>query len=384
MKMNTKPAMPPSREPFSMYSAPEEDCGKSLLILGEAPGEEEIIARKPFVGASGKLLTNLLQQAGLRREHFAITNVFSRRPPNNDLKAWTLTKTDLKKAGIPLEGRLPPISGRYLHPDHEPDLKRLAVELSCLRPHFIICLGGTALWSLIGDARITHHRGTFFSPALGVTVLGQPAQLFRPELRALATFHPAGVMRQWDWRPLVWADLVKVRKHLDGTLPPSLTRKLWINPTEEEIAYVYSLFRGTPDELLGVDIETSPRAGQITTFAIGTAAEAICIPLWNPQSLPAVCHSYGDAPSEASARRWIERFCSLPNPKVMQNGLYDMQWLLDAGIRVANVLHDTAILHHAMQPELPKDLGTLGSLYLNEPAWKMMRTRAKDEVKADE
>jgi hypothetical protein len=70
----------------------------------------------------------------------------------------------------------------------------------------------------------------------------------------------------------------------------------------------------------------------------------------------------------------------------MQNGLYDSQYLLDApiDIRLRNWHDDTAILHHALQPELPKALGTLASLYLNEPSWKQMRTSKKDEAKADE
>jgi hypothetical protein len=69
----------------------------------------------------------------------------------------------------------------------------------------------------------------------------------------------------------------------------------------------------------------------------------------------------------------------------MQNGLYDMQYLLDTlDLRVLNVVHDTAIMQHTLQPELPKALGTLASLYLNEPLWKQMRESAKDDNKADE
>lgn len=383
-------------QPFSMYSPPSAPCAHRLLLLGEAPGEEEERQGRPFVGPSGKLLDELLALAGLRREHFHLLNVFSERPPGNDLKLWTLTKTELKKQGFEELGRLPQLNKRYLHPQHEPHLQRLKTELAALQPELILCLGGTALWALSSDSRITQSRGSFFSytqkwaPTSGTewrirTDWGKLPSPRDFSCKALATFHPAAVIREWSLRPIVWADLRKVRQWLDGSLPAPIKRKLWINPTFEEIAHVYSTFSRVPTDLLGVDIETAPRAGQITTFAIGTAEECICIPLWDKNTLPGLCHRYARASEEALAWQWVRRFCALPNPKVLQNGLYDMQWLLDVmDIRLENVLHDTSILQHALQPELPKDLGTLGSLYLNEPAWKFMRQGKAEEAKADE
>lgn len=371
-------------QPFSMYSTPSTaaPCGKTLLLLGEAPGEEEARAGKPFVGPSGKLTDQLLEMAGLSRSHFHVTNVFATRPPSNDLKAWTLTKTDLKRAGHSEAGRLPKHGNRYLLPEKEPELQRLGAELQAIKPDLIIALGGTALWALLGDSRITQHRGTFFHPRL--IGAGEPQAEALARCTALATFHPAMVLRAWENRPIVWADLLKAKRWLQGTLQPPVKRRLWINPTEAEIAHVYRTFTGLPTKLLGIDIETQPRLGQITTFAIGSSSECLCIPVWNPQSLPHLSNCYADAPTEASAWAWIRKFCELPNPKVMQNGLYDMSYLLDVmDIRPRNVLHDTAILQHALQPELPKDLGTLGSLFLNEHSWKSMRVSTK-EVKADE
>ena len=60
--------------------------------------------------------------------------------------------------------------------------------------------------------------------------------------------------------------------------------------------------------------------------------------------------------------------------KVLQNGLYDIFWLYEQlGITLRGNIHDTLILSRALQPELPADLGTLGSMFTNEPAWKLMR-----------
>lgn len=377
-------------KPFSMYSPPTKPGARTLLILGEAPGEEEEAQGKPFVGARGKLLDEVLQMAGLDRAEFHVLNVFSQRPPNNELKAWTITKTDLKKAGYSEQGRLPQLNKRYLHPEYEPHLERLRSELWDVRPAMIIALGGTALWALTGDGRISQHRGTFFNYTQTRDVTASPEHDIEAgqagwQCTCIASFHPAMVLRAWENRPILWADLLKAKRWLNGTLTSPLRRKVWINPTEEELRHVYQNLQSDGGKLLGVDIETAPGCDQITTFAIGSAEEGICIPLWDRYTLPGMCNVYEGASGEASAWRWIRTFCELPNPKVMQNGLYDMQYLLDAAdIRPVNVLHDTAIMQHAMQPELPKDLGTLASLYLNEPSWKFMRESAKDANKADE
>lgn len=354
-----------------MYSPPTEDSPHTILLIGEAPGEEEEKQRKPFVGSSGKLLDELLAISGFRRSQCHITNVFTERPPGNDLKQWTLTKTDLRKLGFSEIGRLPQLQKRYLHPEREPELPRLRQELSTIRPDLIIALGGTALWALTGDSRITQSRGVLWDTDYGG--------------RAIATYHPAAILRQWDLRPVAWADLRKARRWLLGALEPPLDRQLYINPSEEELASVYERFAAQPSDLLGVDIETAPGCDQITTVAIATPSLGVCIPLWDRYTLPALCNCYADASGEAARWKWIRRFLELPNPKVMQNGLYDMQYLLDVmDLRARHVVHDTAILQNALQPELPKALGTLASLYLNEPIWKTMRESAKDENKADE
>jgi len=54
-----------------------------VMFVGEAPGEQEDLQGQPFVGAAGKLLTDLLKSVGLRREEVYITNIVKCRPPNN-------------------------------------------------------------------------------------------------------------------------------------------------------------------------------------------------------------------------------------------------------------------------------------------------------------
>lgn len=346
-----------------------------LVILGEAPGAEEEAAGVPFVGASGRLLRReLFPKAGLDIDQWHILNVFQDRPPNNDLKLWTRNKTELKKEGISLLDfpfrAATPLAKRYLHPDYHWHLEELDARLRALKPDLIICLGATALWAISGESAIGTHRGTFFNSPYGL---------------AIATYHPAAILRQWSNLPLAWSDLRKAARHLAGTLPPPLRREVFYDPTPIELAQVYARFLQFK-EPLGVDIETCPAIGQITTISFATPTLGICIPIWD-KAPGGRGNVYPTIEEELRAWRWIERFAKLPIKKVMQNGLYDSQYLLDTTpfpIRLSCWRDDTAILHHALQPELPKALGTLASVYLNEPSWKQMRTAKKDEGKADE
>lgn len=361
----------PSWEMFTQRTVPDD---RNMVILGEAPGADEERLGTPFVGSAGRQLSESLASAGLNRAHFHILNTFLKRPPNNDLKEWTLNKTQWRKefgnAATPTDP--PPLKKRFLRPEHVWQIEELRARLRALKPDLIIAMGATALWALSGEDAITSFRGNFFNSPYGL---------------AIATLHPASVLYQYSNLPLLWADLVKVRMWLDGTLPQPLRRKLWVNPTFGEIAAVYARWRARPDELLGVDIETCPSLGQITTVSFATETEAICIPFWDRSCFePARQNYWGTTALEVAAWRWVERFAKLPNPKVMQNGMYDSQYFLDAPIpiRLKNWRDDTALAQHSYQPELPKALGVLASLYLNEPSWKQMRAAAKDENKADD
>lgn len=61
----------------------EGDLGAKILFVGEAPGKKEAETGKPFCGAAGKFLTELIQGIGLKREYVYITNIVKDRPPEN-------------------------------------------------------------------------------------------------------------------------------------------------------------------------------------------------------------------------------------------------------------------------------------------------------------
>ncbi len=125
-----------------------------ILFIGEAPGREEDLQGKPFVGRSGKLLTRILESAKAPRETIFITNVVKCRPPNN-------------RRPLPAEiaANKPLLMG----------------QIKIINPQIICTLGSSAFEALIGrPVKITKERGKPF-PWNGITVL--------------PTYHPAYILR---------------------------------------------------------------------------------------------------------------------------------------------------------------------------------------------
>jgi hypothetical protein len=351
-----------------MFCEPEQPRkdGQKVLLLSDAPTDTDLVENRLHSDHAGHLLKHEIILA----KDFDISScyygsILSQPLPYGGLTSCTVTKTEMKKLGHELLGN--PINKRYLLPAYRQDVAAALAAIQKLAPNLIIALGSLPLWAITGESRITMFRGNFMETAYGM---------------AIATHAPLSVHKEYNLRPFVWADLAKAEKYLNKTLPPNVARRAYINPTWAELQAVYTHFLANPTALLGVDIETAPSIGQITCIGFATESLGICLPFWNKAN----GKPFNPTP-EAELRmwRWAEKFANLPNPKVMQNGLYDMQYLLDAPIpiRCRNVTDDTAILQHALQPEMLKSLGTLSSFYLNEPSWKQMRESDKESKKDD-
>ena len=151
-----------------------------LMLIGEAPGAEEDRIGKPFVGPSGQLLDRMLASIGLDRGGYLITNLIPWRPPGNR------SPTDAEVALC-----LP-----FLHR-----------QIALVQPRLLLLLGGLAAKALMGtSAGITRLRGTWRE--IEIPGLAAP-------LPALATYHPAYLLRSPGAKRLAWADLIALRRRLD-------------------------------------------------------------------------------------------------------------------------------------------------------------------------
>lgn len=141
-----------------------------VVIVGEAPGRNEDLEGKPFVGSGGRLLDELLKKAGLDRKEVYITNVVKCRPPENRKpehdEVEICTKSYLDK------------------------------QLEILRPLLIVTLGATALEYFTGKKKIGEFHGKLTNTKYGIPLL--------------PTFHPAAIFRNPSYRDLLQKDLMEI------------------------------------------------------------------------------------------------------------------------------------------------------------------------------
>ena len=147
-----------------------------LMFVGEAPGADEDMQARPFVGRAGQLLTKIIESIGFRREEVLIGNINRCRPPGN--RPPTPDEVSMCK----------------------PFLLR---EIAAVRPEVIVVLGNTAMKNLLDVKEgITKLRGIF-----------QEYQ----GIKIMPTFHPAYLLRDPSKKRETWEDLKKVRDYLDST-----------------------------------------------------------------------------------------------------------------------------------------------------------------------
>jgi DNA polymerase len=149
-----------------------------VMLVGEAPGRDEDIQGLPFVGRSGQLLDRMLAAIGLDRTQVYIANVVPWRPPGNR------TPTPQETAAC------------------RPFIAR---QIALADPDFLICMGGPAAAELMGNREgILKFRGRWHEYDTGVR-----------KIRALATLHPAYLLRSPLQKRLAWRDFLALRAALD-------------------------------------------------------------------------------------------------------------------------------------------------------------------------
>jgi DNA polymerase len=145
-----------------------------LVLVGEAPGKEEDLQGEPFVGRAGKLLDKILAAIDLTRDEVYICNILKSRPPEN----------------------------RTPHQDEiDACLPYLETQLKIINPKLIVALGATAAQTLLNVK----------------TPLGKMrSQIWKwNDFNLIATYHPAALLRNSNWKRPTWEDFKWVRKILE-------------------------------------------------------------------------------------------------------------------------------------------------------------------------
>ncbi len=146
-----------------------------LVFVGEGPGADEDEQGRPFVGRAGQLLNRMIQMIEMKREEVYICNVVKCRPPGNR----TPEKDEIETCS--------------------PFLFR---QLEAMKPRLICCLGAPAVRTVLGIKEgITKIHGQFYDFATS---------------KALATVHPAYVLRNAREEKILREDFEKIREFLKG------------------------------------------------------------------------------------------------------------------------------------------------------------------------
>lgn len=153
-----------------------------LMMIGEAPGREEDLQGKPFVGRSGQLLDRMLKAIERGRDSVYITNVINWRPPGN--RAPTPAETAICR----------PFIDRHI---------------ALVDPKIIVFLGGVAAKEMLGvTTGIMRLHGKWHD----FQIEGGPV------VRAMGTLHPAYLLRQPAHKRLAWRDFLELRRALEASI----------------------------------------------------------------------------------------------------------------------------------------------------------------------
>ena len=337
------------------YVPPSGPVPARIMIVGEAPGVEEVQQRKPFVGSSGMELDRMLHDAGISRSECFVTNVCRYQPLYNKIENF------IPKKKSEVTPDCVQVRSKWVKPVVASGIAELEKEIELVKPELIIALGNTPLWALTGHEGITKWRGSTLQYDSGTT-----------KALLVPTYHPAAILRQWDWRWAAVHDLRRAKKYLNEMgrelRVPDYT--FLVRPTYKLVMQVFDFL----DEILAreelslaVDIET--RKGYIACVGLAwSPREAICIPFMCVEDQ----EGYWNETAEALIRWRLRQILTHRRVAVIgQNFIYDSQYFAKEEGYIPNVCWDTMLMHHVMFPGTPKGLDYLSSLYCSfHQYWK--------------
>lgn len=151
-----------------------------LMFVGEAPGRDEDRAGLPFVGRSGQLLDKMIAAIGLDRTQVYIANIIPWRPPGNRTPTPQETQICL------------------------PFIRR---QIELVNPEVLVCLGNPSSQGILETREgIMKTRGRWRDYDTGSRTI-----------KAMATFHPAYLLRSPAYKRLAWQDFREIRRALAGS-----------------------------------------------------------------------------------------------------------------------------------------------------------------------
>ncbi len=351
-----------------------------VMIVGDYPGESDLLKGRPLSGSAGFELKKMLQEAGLFLESCFVTSVARERSPKGDISGLVASKN--KEIG-PTHKLW---QGKHVHPLVLEGADELAQEIRRVRPNVIVAMGNLALFTLTGQ----WGTGSWRSSIMDCTLV--------PGQKVIPTITPTILFAQWKWRNLIVHDLKRVKRE---SAFPHINRPKYNFTVRPDYATAISTLtqlaeqaEAAPGTLpLSSDIET--RAGHISCIGFAwSKLDAICIPFmavenydeWSPRfdkrGVDVGCwvrkqreSHFWSLDEEAHILQLIYRI-SQSAVFIGQNWNYDAQYCLRHWHWIAKyTVQDTMLKHHTCFSNMDKNLSFLSSMYCDDHLhWKDDRT----------
>jgi uracil-DNA glycosylase family 4 len=311
-----------------------------IAFIGEAPGKDEDESGHPFVGSAGQELDRILAKAGIHRHNAYLLNTINCRPPENNIAS---------DEGVEAIAAC--------RPGFEEEL----LALYNLGVRTLVPLGATAAAALGIEGSAHKIRGSVYK-----------ATIANKDFWCVPTFHPSYIIRgQWNEEPTCINDVNKaIGIATNGYTPPSEDFLLF--PTVHDIeARTKDILRRKP--LLGVDTETTALTyyeAEVFVMSLALSGEeAFSIPFYSQGFVP--YWKNGDLARVKNCLYEILLKC----PTMYQNAPFDVSVLEANGFKIGRIEHDVLLIHHAIHPELPHNLGYIVSIYGATPFWKDVKLK---------
>jgi uracil-DNA glycosylase len=330
--------------------------GCKIVFVGEAPGRDEVEKKEGFVGAAGRVLQRACSVAGLDWSITGKSNIAKRRPSNNKFReAFYET---IEEPIYTKTGKLSKVTKKLVQPTIEYNkwVDALHRELELHHPNLIVVCGNEALEAVTELRGITNYRGSIIPDK------------WSSGLKILAVEHPSYILRgQFLDFWILCQDLKKAKREMEF---PEIRREPWVQYIAPGLPIILGFLHDVANAgNFTLDVET--RAGTLACFAIafspfvGEDIVTCCIPIQTSSG------PYWSPEDELEIWRALNATAKA-NPNLCnQNIEYDIDYILRYGVEPSGVYMDTMLAHSLLYPEFPKDLGFLGSFYLDDVVyWK--------------
>ena len=322
----------------------------SILLIGDAPGKQETLFNRPFVGPAGVEAIGVLRDCGRVRHDVSWTNVCACRFPKDNDKEFLAILQKRNRARIK-KGKEP-----------------IPTPMECCRPRLeaeiaqfpsIIPLGSMATKAVLpGNPSLSKVRG------------GPTVHLNR---KVLPTFHPSFVRYKPIWRDIFRSDIAKAFRHFEEKLRWKDPRTVF-TPTPAQLEAFLRHVEKTR-EPVAYDVETDalePLTAGLRCIGIGTPDIVLMVPFLSVDGTATFYEPQEELTIKKLMREFFlsERIC-----KVGHNAGYYDRLVVEQHLGVTPTpLIDTILLHRLAESEYPHGLGYIGSVFTDVPAWKADRT----------